>query len=370
MLIGAASAALIAANSPLAPAYFAALHAKIGPLSVQHWVNDALMALFFFVVGLELKREWRDGHLSDPADRVLPGIAALAGMVLPALIFLLLAGSDPALRRGWAIPAATDIAFALAILALAGRGVPASLKLFLTTVAIVDDMGAVAIIALAYTAKLNFVAVAVAALGLAAMLSMARRCVTAVWPYALGALFVWAAMLVSGVHATVAGVLAALTVPIRRSPGAPDFHDSTLHRLETVLSPWSAFVIVPLFGFANAGLSFAGMGIGSLTAPLPLAIILGLVIGKQAGVYLAIRAAVALGWARRPARSSWRQVHGIAVLCGVGFTMSLFIGGLAFTDATLGDEVKLGVLAGSAVSALLGYAILSTAPRPGPRATG
>jgi NhaA family Na+:H+ antiporter len=360
ILMGAAALALIVANSPLSQSYFAALAAKAGPLSVLHWINDALMAVFFLLVGLEIKREWTGGQLARWGDRALPGVAALAGMAVPALVYLIVARGQPELARGWAIPAATDIAFALGVLALAGRNVPASLKLFLTTVAIVDDIGAVAIIALFYSGALHWGALALAAVILAAMVALNRLGVRTLWPYLLGFVALWLAVHESGVHATVAGVLAALTIPVARDELA-----SPLHRLEHGLAPWVGFAIVPLFGFANAGVSLAGANPASLLAPLPLAIALGLFLGKQLGVFAGVRLSIAIGIARKPDSASWRQVYGVALLCGIGFTMSLFIGGLAFADPAQGDAVKIGVLAGSILSALAGWALLRT---PGARA--
>ncbi|MFS0737920.1 Na+/H+ antiporter NhaA [Sphingomonas sp. 1P06PA] len=363
LLMAAAAVAMGVANSPLAEDYFGALHATLGPLSLHHWINDGLMALFFLVVGLEIKREFVDGHLSSWADRRLPMIAAAAGMALPAAVYLLVAGGDPALVRGWAIPAATDIAFAIGVLALLGRRAPASLKLFLTTVAIVDDMGAVAIIAIFYTAKLNLVALAAAGALMGGLLALSRARVMLLWPYLLLGAGLWGAVLLSGIHATIAGVLLAATIPIRPSPAAPDDATSPLHRLEHGLHPWVAFGIVPLFGFANAGVSLAGVGVAQAIAPLPLGIALGLFLGKQIGIFLSVRGAVALGLGDRPSGASWLQVYGVALLCGIGFTMSLFIGGLAFADPALGDAVKIGVLGGSLLSALAGYALLRIAPR-------
>ncbi len=356
VLMAAAALALIVANSPLSARYFAVLAARAGPLSVMHWINDALMAVFFLLVGLEIKREWTGGQLARWGDRALPGIAALAGMAVPAAVYLLVAGSTPGLARGWAIPAATDIAFALGVLALVGKGVPASLKLFLTTVAIVDDIGAVAIIALFYSGALHWGALAAAGVIFAAMFALNRTGTKALWPYLTGFVLLWIAVHESGVHATVAGVLAAFAIPVDRRVGS-----SPLHRLEHGLAPWVAFGIVPLFGFANAGVSLAGLGLASLVAPLPLAIALGLFVGKQLGVFAGVRLSVALGLARKPEQASWRQVYGVALLCGIGFTMSLFIGGLAFADPVHADAVKIGVLAGSTMSALAGGALLRTA---------
>ena len=363
LLIAAAALALLIANSPLAPAYFAALHAYFGPLSVVHWINDGLMAAFFFLVGLEIKREIVDGELANPADRRLPIIAASAGMIGPALIYLAIVGAGSPLARGWAVPAATDIAFALGVLALVGKRVPASLKLFLTTVAVVDDIGAVAIIAVAYTADLDFLALGAGIALLGLMLGLNRAGVQRLSPYLALSAALWLATYLSGVHATVAGVLAAFTIPIRRSPGAPDDMSSPLHRLEHALEPWVALLIIPLFGFANAGVSLAGLDAGTLLAPLPLAVAAGLFVGKQLAIFGSVRAAVALGLGSKPRDATWPQVYGVAILCGIGFTMSLFIGALAFSDARLVDEVKIGVLGGSLLSAAFGFALLRlTAP--------
>jgi NhaA family Na+:H+ antiporter len=327
-------------------------------MTVHLWINDGLMAIFFLLVGLEIKREFVDGHLSTWADRALPMVAAAAGMIVPAIIYLAVAGGDPALQRGWAIPAATDIAFAIGVLALLGSRAPASLKLFLTTVAIVDDMGAVAIIALFYTAELNIAAL-IAAGGIWLVMMMFNRFrVNALWPYLILAALLWYATLLSGVHATIAGVMAAFAIPFRRTFAAPDAEDSTLHRLEHALVKPVAFFIVPIFGFANAGVSLAGISLAALIAPLPLGIALGLFLGKQLGIFTSVWIVVKLGIAARPAHASWMQVYGVALLCGIGFTMSLFIGGLAFIGPDQGDAVKIGVLMGSILSAISGYLIL------------
>ena len=373
LLILAAALAMVVANASPASfhLYHDVLHAetgpvltpKLGPMTPHLWINDGLMALFFLLVGLEIKREWVDGRLSDWKRRRLPGIAAAAGMVAPALIYLGVVGGDARLASGWAIPAATDIAFAIGVLALLGKRAPISLKLLLTTVAIVDDMGAVAIIAIAYTAELSWWPLIDAAVILGLMAIMNRQGVRALWPYLIGFVALWFAILLSGVHATVAGVLAAMTVPVRHTPGAPDAADSPLHRLEHALHPWSAYLIVPLFGFANAGVSLAGMGWSAALAPLPLAIALGLFVGKQVGIFGAVWACVKLGIASLPRGATWLQVYGLAMLCGIGFTMSLFIGGLAFPGAPeLAEEAKVGILMGSVLSALAGYALLRLAP--------
>ena len=366
LLMAAAALAIIIANSAIAENYNDFLHLligpeltpKLGPMTVHLWTNDGLMAIFFLLVGLEIKREFIDGHLSTWADRTLPMLAAAAGMAVPAFVYLAVAGGDPALQRGWAIPAATDIAFTIGVLALLGSRAPASLKLFLTTVAIVDDMGAVAIIALFYTAELNIVALAAAGGIWVAMMLLNRFRVNALWPYLILAALLWYATLLSGVHATIAGVMAAFATPFRRTLAAPDAEDSALHRLEHALAKPVAFLIVPIFGFANAGVSLAGISFTALAAPLPLGIAMGLFLGKQLGIFTSVWIAVKLGIAARPSKASWTQVYGVALLCGIGFTMSLFIGGLAFTGPEQVDDVKIGVLMGSILSAILGYLVL------------
>ncbi len=360
-LMAAAALALAVANGPAAPAYFRLLDRAIGPLTARHWIDDGLMAVFFLLVGLEMKRELVGGRLSRPADRMLPILAATGGMAVPTLVYLALAGGTAGQARGWAIPAATDIAFAVGVLALAGRRLPPSLALFLSTVAIVDDMGAVAIIALFYTDRLDPAALAAAAAILALMGALGRRQVLVLWPYPALAAALWVAVLLSGIHPTVAGVLAALTIPARGREG----RRSPLKRLEHALEPWVAFAIVPLFGFANAGLSFAGIGRETLFAPVTHGIALGLFVGKQAGVLGAVRLATALRLAPLPEGADWLQLWGVTLLCGIGFTMSLFIGALAFADPARAAEVKLGVLGGSLLSAVAGFAVLRLArPRP------
>ncbi len=363
VLMFGAALALVMANSALADAYFGLLGTKLFGWTLHHFINDALMSLFFLLVGLDIKREFLDGHMARWSDRALPLIAAAGGMAVPALVYLAVAGSHPGLARGWAIPAATDIAFAIGVLALLGRRVPGSLRIFLTTVAIADDLGAVVIIALAYTAAISGPALLGAAMIMVAMFLLNRGGVMLLWPYLVLAVALWAAVLLSGVHPTVAGVLAATAIPLRPSPAAPDAEDSPLHRLEHGLSPWVAFGIVPLFGFANAGIDLRAIGLDTLTAPLPLGIALGLLLGKQIGVFASIRIAIALKLGVRPSGASWSQVYGVALLCGIGFTMSLFIGGLAFVDPLHGNAVRIGVLGGSLLSALAGYAWLRFAAR-------
>ncbi|NJC35102.1 NhaA family Na+:H+ antiporter [Sphingomonas jejuensis] len=365
VLMAAAAVAMLLANLPTAHAYEAVLHSYLGPLTVHQSINDGLMALFFLLVGLEIKRALIDGHLASARARWLPAIAATGGMALPALVYLWVAGGDPQLHRGWAIPAATDIAFAVGVLALLGRRAPDSLKLLLVTIAIVDDMGAVIIIALFYSTGLDVAALALAAGILVLMVALNLHGHRRLPTYLVLAALLWLAVLLSGVHATVAGVLAALTIPLRPAPGQnPRAHPregSPLARLEHALQPAVAFVIVPLFGLANAGVALTGPGPDVLVAPLPLAIGAGLFLGKQIGVFLSVRIAVAMRLGNKPAGATWFQIWGVSVLCGIGFTMSLFIGGLAFDDPLLADEVKIGVLAGSILSGLVGWLLLRVA---------
>ena len=356
LLMAAAALALAVANSPLGPGYFAALHIELAGLSLLHWINDGLMALFFLLVGLEIKRELLAGRLASWHDRALPGFAALGGIVAPALIYVAINHDSPGTLRGWAIPTATDIAFALAILSLLGSRVPVGLKLFLTALAILDDLAAIGVIALFYTAGLSWPALAGAGLAILALAALNRLGVARLSPYlAIGAVL-WFCTLKSGIHATVAGVLLAVAVPLRAKAGKP------LHRLEHSLAPWVGWIVVPLFGFANAGVSFAGMSFGILAQPVTLGIAAGLFAGKQAGVSAAVWLAVRSRLATLPAGASWRQFHGVALLCGIGFTMSLFIGLLAFPDPALQDEVKVGVLTGSLLSGLCGWLLIRLSP--------
>ena len=364
LLAAAALVALVAANSSFAADYFGLIEFHFGPAlprlgvpSVHAWVADGLMAIFFLLVGLEVKREWIEGRLSTPAERRLPIIAAAGGMALPALVYLGVTGFDPNLMRGWAIPAATDIAFVIGILAILGRHAPPSIKLLLITLAIVDDIGAVIIIAVAYTADLNGAALAGALVVTGAMAAMGQFGIRRLWPFLIGFVLLWFLVLASGIHPTIAGILAALAVPIARGEAT-----SPLKRLEHAIHPWVMFGIVPLFGFVSAGVALGG-GLGTLAEQLPLAVLLGLFAGKQLGVFGAIWGCVRSGLAPMPRGTGWRHLWGAATLCGIGFTMSLFIGALAFPgDAARIDEAKLGTLAGSLLSALAGYLILRTAP--------
>ncbi|MBB4192846.1 NhaA family Na+:H+ antiporter [Rhizobium aethiopicum] len=361
-LMAVALAAIVTANSPLAEGYFHALHVYLGPLSLLHWINDALMALFFLLVGLEIKREMLDGQLSSWSRRMLPGAAAVGGMLFPALFYLLFNWENPAALRGWAIPTATDIAFALGVISLFGPRVPASLKIFLAALAIIDDLGAVVIIALFYTNDLNLLALAGAAAVLAALYGMNRARILKLWPYLLLGAVLWVLVFASGIHATLAGVLLALTIPLKVTPGTPEasHEQSPLHHLEHILHKPVAFVVVPIFGFANAGVSFSGVSAATLTEPLTLGVAAGLLLGKLVGVLTTVFLLVKIGLADLPAKASWGQMTGVAALCGIGFTMSLFIGLLAFNDPDVQDHVKMGILLGSLLSGLVGAAMLAT----------
>ena len=363
LLMAVAVLAIITANSPLGPGYFSTLQAYVGPLSVQHWINDALMALFFLLVGLEIKREVLDGQLSSWSRRLLPGVAAAGGMLAPALIYVAFNSGHPEVLRGWAIPTATDIAFALGVLSLLGPRVPASLKIFLAALAILDDLGAVIIIAVFYTGGLSLPYLAGAAAIVALLIGLNRRGVTMLAVYLVLGVALWVLVFRSGVHATLAGVILAMTIPIRLTPGKPEAADdvSALHRLEHALQKPVAFFVVPLFGFANAGVSFAGITPAVFQEPLTLGVASGLVVGKLVGVFGAVFLMVRSGLADLPAGAGWGQILGVALLCGIGFTMSLFIGLLAFDDPAIQDKIKLGILSGSLIAGVSGYALLRLA---------
>ena len=363
-LILATALALIMANVPAGlQAYEWLLGLQVtvtvGGLGVDKplllWVNDALMVFFFMLVGLELKREVVEGQLSRPDQVVLPVLAAFGGLVVPALIFWWINGDVPQQRDGWAIPTATDIAFALAMLSLMGTRAPLSLKIFLTTIAIVDDLAAIVIIAIFYTADLSVLSLALAGLGVLGLLVLNRLRVVRIAPYMMVGLFIWLCVLKSGVHATLAGVVVAAFIPLRA-----DDDSSPARHLEHILHPWVAFAVLPVFAFANAGVSFQGMGLDRLTQGVPLGIILGLFVGKQVGVFGMVALARALRIAQLPEGTTWGQVYGVALLCGVGFTMSLFIGSLAFEENGAGrmfDE-RLGIIIGSLLSGIAGYLVL------------
>ncbi len=361
VLFIAALLAMIAVNSAFNPYYLAFLNipvvAQFGALEISKplslWINDGLMAIFFFLVGLEVKREILEGELSSVNKAALPAIAAVGGMAIPAAVFLYFNWGISENINGWAIPAATDIAFALGVLALLGKHAPLSLKILLLAIAIIDDIGAIIIIALFYTAEVSSFSLMLSAGGIAVLFLMNRLGVVRVAPYILVGTFLWICVLKSGVHATLAGVIAALSIPLNAKDGT-----SPLKHLEHILHPWTAFMVLPIFAFANAGVSLAGLQLSDLFAPLALGIAAGLVIGKQVGVFGFMFVAAKLGLVRRPMGVSWMQLYGLACLTGIGFTMSLFIGNLAFVDPTQIETVKLGVISGSLISGLLGFLIL------------
>ena len=364
VLMVAAVAAMLVANSSLFPMYDGFLSSYFSvtlngegvskPLIL--WINDGLMAVFFLMVGMELKYELMEGKLKKPSDVVLPGMAALGGMGLPALIFVLFNLNSPETLGGWAIPAATDIAFALGILALAGPRMPSSLKVFLLTLAILDDLGAILIIAFFYTADLKIDYLILSVIPLFGMFLLNRAGTHRIAPVLLLGVVLWVLVLKSGVHATLAGVVTAFFIPLKDRWGK-----SPLHSLEHALSPYVLFLIVPIFAFANAGVVLEGITLDTLLAPLPLGIALGLIVGKQVGVFGITWAIVKLGLARMPNGANWGHIYGVSALAGIGFTMSLFIGGLSFSDAALMNEVRIGVLAGSILSAIIGFTALKLA---------
>ena len=369
-LLVAAVAALVLANSPLADAVNALLKTRLGvewgPVALAKplllWINDGLMAVFFLLVGLEIKRELMEGALSQPSQVALPVAGALGGMAVPALVYVLVARVDPTALHGWAIPAATDIAFSLGVLAALGSRVPLSLKVFLTTLAIVDDLGAIVVIAIFYTHDLSAAALGFAALFIAGLALLNWFGVRRLWPYLLFGALLWVSVLKSGVHATLAGVVLAMFIPLK-SAGEPDEQRPAIW-LEHVIKPWSAWVIMPVFAFANAGLPLGGLSFASLMAPVPLAIAAGLFAGKQIGIVLGAGALILSGVAAMPRGASWRTLYGVAILGGIGFTMSLFIGSLAFPeDAAREAQVRLGVLVGSVLSAVSGYLVLAAPSR-------
>jgi len=356
VLMASAALGLVVANSGLAGTYTDLLHIKLAGLSVLHWVNDGLMALFFLLVGLEIKREILVGELDSWPRRALPLIAAAGGMILPALIFFAVNWQTPETWRGWAIPIATDIAFALGVLSLFGSRIPGSLKVFLTSLAIMDDLGAILVIATFYASDISFLALGGAALIAALLIALNWFGIKRLLPYLLLGAALWAAMLFSGIHATLAGVVLAMTIPLG-SYGEEGEAGSPLCHLEDRLGSWVCFLVLPVFGFANAGVSLAGASMETLLAPLSLGIAAGLFFGKQAGIMLSVFVASRTGLAQLPEGASWREIYGVALLCGIGFTMSLFIGLLAFADSEREAMIKLAVLAGSLLSALAGAAV-------------
>ncbi len=372
ILMVAAALAVIVANSPLSGLYGEWLAtpviAGVGGAVIDKplilWINDGFMAVFFFLVGLEVKREVLTGQLSSWRQASLPLVMAVGGMALPAAIFAAINWNDPVTLRGWAIPAATDIAFALGVLALLGSRVPVALKALLLAVAVIDDIGAITVIALFYTEGVQGTMLLGAGVTLAMMIGLNRLRVADSWPYVLLTVILWVFVLKSGVHATLAGVAAAMTIPLAARGQQP------LERMEHALHYYVAFLIIPIFGFANAGVSLAGVSVGDMLSPLPLGIALGLLLGKQIGIFGFGWLAIKTGVASMPEGTGWRQLHALSLLAAIGFTMSLFIGNLAFADPALVDQVKIGVLAGSLVAAFVGYWLLSRALPPKRGAAG
>jgi NhaA family Na+:H+ antiporter len=372
LLALAALVAVVCANSPAASAYewllALPMTVGIGTLELRKplllWINDGLMAVFFLLVGLEIKREILQGELSSRAQLALPALAAGGGFLCPALIYAFINAGNESTLGGWAIPAATDIAFALGVLMLLGERMPLSLKVFLTTVAVIDDLIAIVVIAIFYTQDLSAASLLLAGIGVVGLLALNRCGVLHTAPYLLVGLLIWVFVLESGVHATLAGVLIAAAVPLRTPDGAGA--ESPAERLEHALHPWVAYGVLPAFAFANAGVSFAGVSLERLFGPVPLGIILGLFAGKQCGVFVTTWLAIRLGIAARPEGASWLALYGVSVLAGIGFTMSLFVGSLAFQhgDFDYSADVRLGVLAGSLASALAGSLVLLRALRP------
>jgi len=369
LLIAAAVLALIINNSPLSYLYSGLLDVpvavQVGALNIAKplllWINDGLMALFFLLIGLEVKREVVDGHLSKPAQVILPATAAVGGMVVPALIYWFINRDNPAAVAGWAIPTATDIAFALGVLALLGKRVPVSLKLFLMTLAIIDDLGAIIVIALFYSGTLSSVSLLLAAACLVALVAMNRLGVVKLGPYMIVGLILWVCVLKSGVHATLAGFALALCIPLRTR----NAETSPLLSLEHALHPWVAYAILPIFAFANAGVSLAGMSADSFTHPVPMGIAVGLLLGKTVGVFGLTWLAVKLRVAALPEGAGWGQILGVAILCGIGFTMSLFVGSLAFAPGSsdYAGMDRMGILTGSFFAAVIGYAVIAMTSR-------
>ncbi len=363
ILVIAAVLAVVLANSPLADIYTGILNLKL-TITLENigvskplllWINDGLMAIFFLLIGLELKREVIEGQLSSPDQVVLPALAAIGGLVVPALIYWLINRDNPAGINGWAIPTATDIAFALAVLSILGSRVPASLKIFLTTIAIVDDLAAISIIAVFYSGDLSTSSLMAAGAGIAVLFVLNRMGVQSLAAYIITGIFIWFFVLQSGVHATLAGIIVAAFIPLER-----DNAQSPARHLEHTLHPWIAFAVLPIFAFANAGVSFAGIGADTLFGTVSVGIVLGLLVGKQVGVFGMTALAIGLGVAKKPEGTTWAMLYGVALIAGIGFTMSMFIGGLAFEhgDFTQNAAVKIGVITGSLASALGGWLVL------------
>ncbi len=356
ILVIAAAIAMFVANSPLNDMYQGVLHSYVLGMSVSHWINDGLMAVFFLLIGLEVKRELLEGALKSKETAIFPAIAAVGGMLAPALIYVLFNSGNPEALQGWAIPAATDIAFALGIMALLGNRVPVSLKVFLLALAIIDDLGVVVIIALFYSSDLSTLALTIGFIATGVLFMLNNKHVTKLSVYLIVGAILWFAVLKSGVHATLAGVVIGFAIPLKGNKG----EHSPLKHLEHALHPYSAFAILPIFAFANAGISLEGISISSLTSMLPLGIAMGLLIGKPLGIFAFSWGAVKLGIAKLPEGVNFTNIFAVSVLCGIGFTMSIFISSLAFgpTNAEFDTFARLGILMGSTTAAILGYILL------------
>ena len=365
LLLVSALLAMIFANTDLNQLYFSFLQTevaiKFGAFSIDKpllmWVNDGFMAVFFILVGMEVKRELFEGSLSSYQKAVFPAVAALGGMIVPALVYWFINQNSPEYQQGWAIPMATDIAFALGIVALLSKQVPPALKVFLLALAIIDDLGAIIVIALFFSHEMSMQALTIASFAIIVLVAMNRYKVTGLINYAIIGTILWASVLKSGVHATLAGVIIGFCIPLRGKNG-----EAPLHHLEHALAPWCSFAILPLFAFSNAGVSLEGMSLDKLASPLPLGVALGLIIGKPVGVFLFSYVSVLLGIAKLPEGINFKQIFAIAVLCGIGFTMSMFIAGLAFGEGDASEDVlalaRLGILMGTFVSAIIGYFLL------------
>ncbi|TQQ48585.1 Na+/H+ antiporter NhaA [Vibrio cholerae] len=356
LLVIAAAIAMVIANSAMDEGYQAFLHTYVFGMSVSHWINDGLMAVFFLLIGLEVKRELLEGALKSRETAIFPAIAAVGGMLAPALIYVAFNFNDPAAIQGWAIPAATDIAFALGIMALLGKRVPVSLKVFLLALAIIDDLGVVVIIALFYSSDLSTIALTIGFIMTGVLFMLNAKHVTKLSIYLVAGLILWIAVLKSGVHATLAGVVIGFAIPLKGNKG----EHSPLKHLEHALHPYVAFAILPVFAFANAGISLQGVSLAGLTSMLPLGVALGLLLGKPLGIFSFSWAAVKLGVAKLPEGINFKHIFAVSVLCGIGFTMSIFISSLAFGQANEAYDTyaRLGILMGSTTAALLGYSLL------------
>ncbi|MGR5362682.1 Na+/H+ antiporter NhaA [Vibrio mediterranei] len=357
ILVIAAAIAMVVANSPLNEMYQGVLHTYVFGLSISHWINDGLMAIFFFLIGLEVKRELLEGALKSKETAIFPAIAAVGGMLAPALIYVLFNMGDPEAMSGWAIPAATDIAFALGIMALLGKRVPVALKVFLLALAIIDDLGVIVIIALFYSSDLSTLALTIGFIMTAVLFMLNAKKVTSIPVYLLVGAVLWVSVLASGVHATLAGVVLGFAIPLKGNEG----EKSPLKHIEHALHPYVAFLILPIFAFANAGISLEGVSMSGLTSMLPLGIALGLLVGKPLGIFSFSWFAVKLGVAKLPEGVDFKQVFAVSVLCGIGFTMSIFISSLAFTGVSpeFDTYARLGILMGSTTAAVLGYMLLN-----------